>query len=110
MLLFIAIAGAAMGYVVMALWNVLLPEILGVTTISFWQAVGLLVLSKLLFGFPMGGRHRGGGGGRWRKRWEERMANMSEEDRTKLRKHWSWNKHDACKSVDIEGNQQKTAD
>jgi hypothetical protein len=44
------------GSVVMLLWNGLLPAIFGVKAITFWQAIGILVLSKLLFG-GFGGRH-----------------------------------------------------
>jgi hypothetical protein len=40
----------AFGYIVMYLWNWLMPAIFGLTTITFWQAIGLGLLSKLLFG------------------------------------------------------------
>ena len=40
----------AFGYVIMYLWNWLMPAIFGLTTITFWQAIGLGLLSKLLFG------------------------------------------------------------
>jgi len=46
MLLFLAIGS----FVLMWLWNLLLPAIFGIKMISFWQAVGLLILSKILFG------------------------------------------------------------
>lgn len=38
------------GYFVMLLWNWLMPEIFGLTTITFWQAFGIIILSKFLFG------------------------------------------------------------
>ena len=38
------------GYAVMLLWNGVLPDLLGVRTIGYWQAVGLLVLCRLLVG------------------------------------------------------------
>jgi hypothetical protein len=38
------------GVAVQQLWNHLLPEIFGLPTIGFWQALGLLVLSWLLLG------------------------------------------------------------
>ena len=64
--LFIPLGIAAMamvGFVISGLWNALVPEIFGLHTISFWQALGLLVLSRILFGrFGGGGR---GGHGRW---------------------------------------------
>ncbi|MCF8296230.1 MAG: hypothetical protein K9J13_01680 [Saprospiraceae bacterium] len=38
------------GYFVMLLWNWLMPEIFGLVTITFWQAFGIIILSKFLFG------------------------------------------------------------
>lgn len=38
------------GYLIMYLWNWLMPAIFGLTTITFWQAVGLCLLSKIFFG------------------------------------------------------------
>ncbi len=52
-LFFIALGSA----VVMLLWNSLLPEIFGVKAITYWQAAGVLVLSKILFG-GIGRGHR----------------------------------------------------
>lgn len=46
----IAIGIALFGYVTMLLWNALLPAIFNFSTITFWQALGLLVLARLLFG------------------------------------------------------------
>ncbi|MEQ6124739.1 hypothetical protein AAON49_11090 [Pseudotenacibaculum sp. MALMAid0570] len=43
------------GYVIMYLWNWLMPSIFGLTTITFWQAIGLCLLSKILFGGFGGG-------------------------------------------------------
>ena len=60
------------GQVVKLLWNWLLPDLFGVPAVTFWQALGLLVLSRILFGSF--GRH---GGRRWR---------MNDEDREVLRK------------------------
>lgn len=78
----LAVAGflALISFVVMALWNNLLPEILHVGTISFWQAMGIFILCKLLFGF---GRGRGmGGRAPWmRHRMHERFKNMSSEEK-----------------------------
>ena len=48
----LAAAGFAFlfGYFVMLLWNWLMPTIFGLTTITFWQAVGLTLLARLVFG------------------------------------------------------------
>lgn len=44
------------GYFVMLLWNWLMPSLFSLTTITFWQAVGIVVLARLVFGgFKHGG-------------------------------------------------------
>lgn len=43
-------AGAAFTFALMLLWNWLMPVIFGLTAITFWQALGLFVLSKIIFG------------------------------------------------------------
>ncbi|WP_435624232.1 hypothetical protein [Flagellimonas sp.] len=53
------------GYVVMLLWNWLMPSIFGLTTIGYWQAIGLLALAKILFGL---GNHSSKGKGMKQKR------------------------------------------
>lgn len=75
---------ALFSWFVMWLWNWLVPGIFGWHRISFWQAVGLLVLSKILFGGFRGGRH--GHGGKWPKRMRERWEQMTPEEREKFRK------------------------
>jgi hypothetical protein len=76
-------------FVVMLLWNAIIPSIFTtVGVISFWQALGLLVLSKILFG---GFRGRPGGGG-WKGRrsmyWKEKWMSMSEEEKAKFKDEW----------------------
>jgi hypothetical protein len=68
----IAAFAALGGAVVRLLWNALLPPLFGWPAVTFWQALGLLVLCRILFGGM--GRHCGGP--RWR---------MKEEDRERLR-------------------------
>ena len=45
------------GYVIMLLWNWLMPEIFGLISINYWQAVGVIILAKLIFG-GFGGHHK----------------------------------------------------
>jgi hypothetical protein len=83
-ILFIGLVGLA----VMSLWNALLPAILGVTTITFWQAIGLLALSRLLFGGP---GWRGGGGPRnsiWKQKIAERWQHLTPEQREQMKAKW----------------------
>ncbi|HEY0272724.1 MAG TPA: hypothetical protein VGC22_06025 [Chitinophaga sp.] len=78
---------AVIGFVVMSLWNWLIPDLFHGPRISFWQAFGLFVLGKLLLG-----GHHGGGGWKNREHWREkmrsRMENMSEEERNRLRENF----------------------
>ncbi len=70
----------------MVLWNWLMPELFGLAAISFWQAVGLLTLCKILFGGIGGGHHghaHGGhhcSGNKLRERWES----MTPEERERI--------------------------
>jgi len=73
---------ALVGLVVMLLWNALVPELFHGPSLGYWQAVGLLLLSRLLFG---GLRGRGGWRGHWRHRWRERWEQMTPEERAQLR-------------------------
>jgi hypothetical protein len=70
------------GFVVMRLWNWLMPALFGWTLINFWQAIGILVLSKILFG---GFRGRPGAHLYWRRRMMERWEQMTPEEREKFR-------------------------
>jgi hypothetical protein len=80
---FLAVGALALvSYVVMQLWNHLLPDILHTGTIDYWQAMGLFILAKILFGF--GGRG-GRGGGPWMRHRMERFKNMSPEEQERFR-------------------------
>ena len=50
MIVIVILFAFLVGYAVMWLWNWLMPPIFGLTTITYWQAVGLLVVAKFLFG------------------------------------------------------------
>ena len=74
---------SVLGFVVMSLWNWLMPALFGLREITFWQAVGILILSKILFGGLRGGQ---GPGRHWRRRMIERWEQMSPEQRDEFRK------------------------
>jgi hypothetical protein len=78
MLLFVAVGGE----VVMHLWNWLLPPLFAWHQITFWQALGILVLCRVLFG-GFGGRgvHRSN----FRRRMAERWEHMTPEERERFR-------------------------
>jgi hypothetical protein len=73
------------GEIVMHLWNWLLPPLLGWHTVGFWQALGLLVLCRILFGSFRNGAP---GGSRRRKRWTEQWEKMTPEERERFRQGW----------------------
>ena len=70
------------GFFVMRLWNWLTPALFGWHVITFWQALGILILSKILFGGFRGGPPRGW---EWRRRMMERWDQMTPEEREKMR-------------------------
>jgi hypothetical protein len=74
---------ALLGVAVMLLWNALVPTLFHGPALRYWQAVGLLVLSRLLCG---GLRGRGGRLGAWRGRmWRERWEQLTPQERARLR-------------------------
>jgi hypothetical protein len=83
MILFFVTAGISLfTFIVMSLWNAILPDVLHVSPINFWQAMGILVLSKILFGGFGGWRHN-------KHKWKEKMQNkwegMTDEEREQLK-------------------------
>lgn len=113
--IFIPFAAAAflslISFIVMTLWNGLLPGILHVGMITFWQAMGIFILCKILFGFGKGGGHRFGGGGWMRRRMEERFKNMSPDEKERFKakmeqrcRHWgrdsSWANYNTEKAAE----------
>jgi hypothetical protein len=84
-LMFALLATAAIalfGFVVMSLWNWLTPALFGWRLITFWQALGLLILCKILFG---GFRGQPGSRKLWKRRTIERWERMTPEEREKFR-------------------------
>jgi chromate transport protein ChrA len=76
------VAVTVFSFVVMSLWNWLVPPVFGLHAITFWQALALLILSKILFG---GFRGRPGANMHWRRRMMERWEQMTPEEREKFR-------------------------
>ncbi|HEX9956002.1 MAG TPA: hypothetical protein VGA96_02060 [Fibrella sp.] len=88
---FVLLSAALLSAAVMWLWNHVLVDVAQVRSITFWQAAGLMLLSRLLFGnWPGRGRsgHWGGGnrfgGPVWKAKWQQ----MSDEEKARFREQW----------------------
>lgn len=81
---FFLLVVAALSFIVMLLWNSILPDAVNAGTINFWQALGLLVLGKILFGGFGGWRNKRH---HWRERMQEKWQHMTPEEREKFKEH-----------------------
>ena len=89
-LLFIPIFIAAVflfAAIVMGLWNAILPAVIGVKAINLWQALGILVLSKILFGGFRGGWRGRHNNGKWMEM-KDKFASMTPEEKEKFKAEW----------------------
>ncbi len=75
----------AVGIIIMLLWNCLIPAIFGLKAITYLQALGIFLLSRILFGSF----------GFWNKKppfansnFREKMMNMTEEERQQFKEEW----------------------
>ncbi len=85
------------GFIVMQLWNSLIPLLFHGPELTFWQTIGLLILCKILFGGFGRSRWKGrddkGWRGmryekrcdEWKEKMKDKMEGMSEEDREKFK-------------------------
>ncbi len=71
-------------YLVMRLWNWLMPPLFGLHLVTYWQALGIMVLSRILFGGFRGGSRRSRDW-TWRRGMFERWEQMTPEEREKFR-------------------------
>jgi hypothetical protein len=69
---------------VMFLWNAILPQVTQLNKINYWQALGLMILCRVLFG-----RFNFGDKGRKSKHLlKEKLMGMNENDRTAFKEEW----------------------
>lgn len=73
--------GWLFGEIVMHLWNWLMPAVFGLKMITFWQAIGLLILARIL----VGGLGGGSGNNRRRQRRNMRWECMTPEEHDRFR-------------------------
>ena len=79
------------GVVVQALWNWLLPPLFGWHILTFWQALGLLLLCRILFGgLGLHGNARSSMRRRMAERWEGMSPEERERMRQRMRERWAF--------------------
>src|SRR5437762_1461654 len=104
-ILFFAIFLFVFGLIAMSLWNALIPDLFHGPMLSYWQAIGLVILGKIFFG-GFKGHHRGGWhghhqkwGGDWEGKcgpywykWKEEFEKMTPEEKeawkAKMKDRW----------------------
>ena len=87
MIVFGIVSIIAMAAIVMWIWNWLVPDLFHGPMISFWQALGLMLLTRILFRGFHGMKGRGMQSYNW-GHWKDRMEKMSPEQREKMRELW----------------------
>src|SRR6185437_14877575 len=90
------------GEIVMRLWNWLLPSLFGWRQLTFWQAVGILALCRILFGSHGFRGSRSEARRRIKERVAERYASMTPEERERFQQSW----RGRCGFVPPEGESQ----
>ena len=97
--LLVIVGIAALGWVVMLLWNWLLPALfVGAQPVNYFQALGILLLSKILFGGFRGGCH-----GHWKER-HQRWESMTPEEREQLKVHFKSRWGNWCRTDKRDGS------
>lgn len=97
-LMLVTVVLGVVSFVVMSLWNWLVPTLFSGPVLGYWQALGLLVLARLLFGGL-----RPHGRGRWGHSWHHargRWEHMTPEEREHLRKRFRGRWHHGCHGPD----------
>lgn len=95
-LAFVILAAAVFGWAVSELWNWLMPALFGLGTITFWQALGLFLLGRILFGGFRGFGHRGHHRHRrMHERWEQMTPEQRESFSRGLKQGCPWGKRSA---------------
>ena len=100
-----------MGVVTMYLWNWLVPVLFSGPIINFWQALGLVALSKILFGFGGKGGHSRSHAWKseFKQKWMDKYSHMSPQDREKLKQKFkdkwcAWEESPVTKSANTQQN------
>lgn len=96
---------AFFGLVTQYLWNWLVPSLFGGPVIQFWQALGLLVLSKILFSGFGHKCHHHGHGVHWKQKLHQKFSAMTPEEREafkrRMRNKWCSPREEDVRQSDV---------
>ncbi len=79
---------AFVGTVVMLLWNAVLPKVTGFKPITFWEALGIFLLFRILTGSIRHGFGFGKKRGHHRRKWKKKWRHMTDDDKQKFKQKW----------------------
>lgn len=81
---------AAIGFLTTTLWNWLIPTLFNGPEIMFFQALGLMLLGRLLVGggWAKGPSHCSNDANGWRAKWKARVTGMTEEEKEAFKKRF----------------------
>ena len=83
------VAFLALVYIFMYIWNRTIPAVFGLKEIDYWQALGLLVISRIMIG-GFGFRWANAGKQKfWRERVKMKMQHMSPDERDEFKRKLS---------------------
>ena len=73
----------------MTSWNYVMPEIFNLPMLTFWHALAMLIVAKILLfnGWRRGGSHWGQHN-YMKQHWGQRMANMTPEEKERVKQYW----------------------
>jgi hypothetical protein len=87
-IVFAVVMFGVFGFGTMLLWNALVPDLFHGPFLTFWQAVGLLVLSHIFFHSFCGRGHGPWSRHHWNHRFEAKLAAMTPEEREKFKEEY----------------------
>ena len=106
-ILFFVVMAFVLGWVIQLLWNATIADMFGGPTISYWQAIGVFILAKILFGFGVGGSNSSGSKSRKKKEAEavsaepETMPDLAVDET--FRKFWQEEGREAYEAFRTKG-------
>jgi len=88
-LVFVVLFALAFGFLIKWIWNLLMPDLFGLKEITYWQAFGMVILAKLLFG-AFGSHHHDNWGKHHRPfhAWHGHFKRSQDEPWDKRNKQW----------------------